>query len=122
VFFAGLRRDIPDWLAHSDVYVSSSLTEGMSNALLEAIASGLPVVATRVGGAEDVVTDGDNGLLVMPGSATELHQALKRLLADQELRYSMGKRARHRAECTIAINSIVDKYENLFWHAITAAR
>ena len=122
VFFAGLRRDIPDWLAHSDVYVSSSLTEGMSNALLEAIASGLPVVATRVGGAEDVITDGDNGLLVMPGSATELHQALKRLLADQELRYTMGKRARHRAKCTIAINSIVDKYENLFWHAITVAR
>lgn len=120
VVFTGLRRDIPVWLAHAHAYVSSSLTEGMSNALLEAIASGLPVVATRVGGAEDVVTQGENGFLVAPGSARELSQALEQLLDDEGLRRTMGARARERAEQEFAIDVIVDRYEKLFRRAVAA--
>jgi glycosyltransferase involved in cell wall biosynthesis len=118
VIFTGLRRDISFWLAHADAYVSSSLTEGMSNALLEAIASGLPVVATRVGGAEDVVTEGENGFLVAPGSARELAQALQRLLHDEGLRRAMGERARMRARQEFSIDVIVDRYEQLFRRAV----
>lgn len=121
VIFAGLSRDIPGWLAHADIYVSSSRTEGMSNALLEAIASGLPVVATRVGGAEDVVTHGENGLLVKPGEAGELQRAMERLLKDEDLRLRMGRSGRSRAQREFAIEPITTRYEDLFRRAIHRA-
>ena len=66
VLFLGDRKDLPELLRASELYVSSSRSEGMSNALLEALASGLPVVATRVGAAADVIKDGVTGIIVPP--------------------------------------------------------
>ena len=64
VEFLGEVSDVPGVLARADVYVQPSFQEGLPNAVLEAMAMGLPIVATRVSGNEDVVADGDNGLLV----------------------------------------------------------
>jgi glycosyltransferase involved in cell wall biosynthesis len=94
VRFAGGQLDVTPWLQASDVFVLPSRTEGLSNAMLEAMSVGLPVVVTRVGGAEDVVDDGQNGVLVAPGSVAELEQALADCLADGDRRISLGQGAR----------------------------
>jgi glycosyltransferase involved in cell wall biosynthesis len=78
----GTRRDIPDLLASSDSFVLPSLWEGLPVALIEAMASGLPVVATRVSGTEQVVEDGSTGWLVPPGDPSALAKAIAKLLSD----------------------------------------
>lgn len=92
----GSRRDVPDLLAASDVFVLPSLWEGLPMALLEAMASGLPCIATRVSGSSQVIQDGVNGLLVQPGNVEELEVALIRLLTDGDLADSLGVAARRR--------------------------
>src|SRR6185503_14177555 len=72
VLFPGVRQDIARLLTLSDVYVNSSLFEGMSNTILEAMAASRPVVATRVGGNPELVRDGMTGYLVPPGDETAL--------------------------------------------------
>lgn len=110
----GKRTDIPELLRQADVYVSASRTEGMSNALLEALCTGLAAVATRVGAAEDLIEDGVSGLLVAPGSARELAQALERLIVNPPLRSSLGGSARLRAMREYSIDSVVDRYIALY--------
>lgn len=92
----GLRRDVDRLLAASDVYASSAASEGLSIAALEAMAAGLPVVATRVGDMPRIV-DGASGVLVPPGRPEELAHALIRVLSDADLRRAMGEVGRHRA-------------------------
>jgi len=95
--FTGDRRDIAQVLKAFDVSVLCSDTEGMSNTLLESIAMGRAVVATRVGGNPEVIRDGDNGLLVSAGKADELAAAIFRLHDDRELRSRLAARARQTA-------------------------
>ena len=94
VHFLGQRRDIPDLLSALDIFVLPSHSEGVSLALLEAMAAGLPVIATAVGGLPEVVTDGENGLLIPPKDPEALAQALARLLADPALAKKLGENAR----------------------------
>ncbi len=96
VIFAGFREDIAECLAASDVFVSSSVKEGFSNVLLEALASGLPAVVTDVGGNREAVRDGREGFLCGPG-AEELAEWIMRILGDSGLRERMSKNARERA-------------------------
>jgi glycosyltransferase involved in cell wall biosynthesis len=96
VHFLGMRRDIPRLLASSDLFVLPSLWEGLSMALLEAMAAGLPVVASRVSGTVQVVTEGKTGYLVSPGNVTELAAAVARLLAEPEHARTLGEAARQR--------------------------
>jgi glycosyltransferase involved in cell wall biosynthesis len=98
VHLLGDRRDIPDLLQIMDVYVQSSGSEGMSNALLEAMAAGRPVVATAVGGTPEVVTDGETGLLVPAAEPARLADAIAALLADPARARRMGETARARVE------------------------
>jgi glycosyltransferase involved in cell wall biosynthesis len=94
----GERDDVRELLAVSDVFVLSSRSEGLPMSVIEAMAAGLPVVATAVGGVPELVVDGETGMLVPPGDERSLASALRRLLADPELRRQMGDAGRRRAE------------------------
>jgi glycosyltransferase involved in cell wall biosynthesis len=92
----GNRGDVPGVLASADVFVLSSRSEGFPVSILEAMAAGLPVVATDVGGIAESVIDGETGLLVPPGDPGALAAALDRLLADSALRQRLGAAGRER--------------------------
>jgi glycosyltransferase involved in cell wall biosynthesis len=96
VDFAGLVADVPALLARSDGFVLPSRYEGMPNALLEAMAAGLPCVATRVSGSEDIIVDGESGLLVPPDDPEALATALIAILSDRERAGIMGRAAHDR--------------------------
>lgn len=97
--FTGFRDDVPEILAEADLSVLPSLSEGLSNTLLESMAAGLPVVATRVGGTPEVISDGINGLLVAPHDANGLAAAMTAALCRPSLAQALGERARrHVAE------------------------
>jgi glycosyltransferase involved in cell wall biosynthesis len=98
VTLAGERRDVPELLAAADVFALASSSEGMPVSVLEAMAAGLPVVASRVGGVPEQVEDGETGVLVDPGEPEDLADALSRLLGDVELRRRLGAAGRARAE------------------------
>jgi glycosyltransferase involved in cell wall biosynthesis len=86
----------------------------MSNALLEGLASGLPLVATRVGGADDTIEDGGNGLLVGDGDVEALGSALREILLSDGKRQAMGAASRSMALERFAVEKIVDRYLDLF--------
>jgi glycosyltransferase involved in cell wall biosynthesis len=94
---AGLRRDVPEILSTFDVFVSSARWEGLPRTLPQAMAAGLPVVATEVGGVGDAIRDGENGFLVPPGNPGALAQCVLRLLEAPALRERMGVEGRRRA-------------------------
>ena len=95
----GQRSDIPRILANTDIFVLASLWEGMPNAILEAMAARLPVVATCVGGIPEIVVDKEMGYLVPPKDPTALAEALIRMLENKSLRQEMGN-AGHRRVCS----------------------
>jgi glycosyltransferase involved in cell wall biosynthesis len=90
----GLRTDIADVLQLSWGFVLPSRWEGMPNALLEAMACGLPCIATCVSGSEDIIVDGVNGLLVEPEQPVELALALSRIIEDSDLAQRLGQAGR----------------------------
>jgi glycosyltransferase involved in cell wall biosynthesis len=93
----GERSDVPGQLASSDVFVLASNSEGMPMSVLEAMAAGLPVVASAVGGVPELVAEAETGFLVPPRDVDALAAALQRVLADPELRRSLGAAAHARA-------------------------
>ena len=101
-------------LPHFDLFVLPSLKEGMSNSLLEAMAAGKPVVATRVGGNPEVVIDGKTGFLVPPKDPEALAGAILRLLADQELARNLGEAGRSRVESEFTLEKMVARLEALY--------
>jgi glycosyltransferase involved in cell wall biosynthesis len=94
----GERRDVPALLAEADAFVLSSRSEGLPVSVLEAMAAGLPVVATAVGGVGEAVVDGETGLLVRPADPEALAAALASIVADASLRRRLGAAGRARAE------------------------
>lgn len=109
VDFLGTVADVPALLASSSVYVQASFQEGLSNAVLEAMASALPVVATRISGNTDLVQDGDNGLLVEPGDAAGLASALSALVRDPQRAHRLGQRARASVESRFALPVVLSR-------------
>jgi glycosyltransferase involved in cell wall biosynthesis len=97
VALLGDRHDVPALLAGADVFVLASRSEGAPLSILEAMAAGLPVVASDVGGVAELVADGATGLLVPAGEPAALARALARLLDDRALRERMGAAGRARA-------------------------
>lgn len=106
VHFLGSRRDVPDLLHAMDIFVLPSYSEGVSLALLEAMAAGLPVIATEVGGNAEVVADGVTGLLIPPRDADALTRALERLLADPSWANELGKNARRQVEANYSLERL----------------
>jgi glycosyltransferase involved in cell wall biosynthesis len=97
VEFRGFVTDVPAFMAETGVFVLSSRSEGLGLVIVEAMAAGRPVVATRVGGVPEVVVDGETGLLVEPENPGALAAAVRRLLADPGLAARLGQAGRRRA-------------------------
>jgi len=96
IHFLGLRKDVPALLGASDFFVLPSLWEGLPMALIEAMATGLPVIATQVSGTKDVMLHLETGLLVQPGDAEQLSQAILQILSDPEDAKRMGDAGKSR--------------------------
>jgi len=114
VRFLGNRDDIEHLLPAFDVFVLSSSSEGLSNTIQEAMAAGLPVVATRVGGADELVDEPHTGLLVPPGDPGAMADAIGSLAEDPGRRNNMGVAARRRAEAVFALDVMIREYERLY--------
>jgi len=114
VWMAGDRQDIPALMRSFDLYALPSLAEGINNTLLEAMASGLPAVATRVGGNGELLVDGACGTLVESGDLEAFAAAMRAYAADAALRARHGAEARRRAVRQFGLNAMVDAYERLY--------
>lgn len=114
VEFLGERSDVSQLLPQAGFFVSSSQTEGISLTLLEAMAVGLPVVTTRVGGNPEIVVEGKTGRLVPPNSPEGLALAMRDLLKDQEGWPVFGELARQRVEQHFNVRNMVRQYEDLY--------
>lgn len=110
----GVRDDVADVLRALDLFVLPSQTEGTSCTLQEAMASGLPVVATAVGGTPDLVQDGVTGHLVPPDDEPALTEALVRAFRDPDTAARQGQAGRERALSRFAIGAMVQQYQQLF--------
>jgi glycosyltransferase involved in cell wall biosynthesis len=113
--------DVPDFLAGLDVAVLCSHAEGMSNALLEYMAAGRPIVATAVGAAPELIEDGEHGLLVPPGNAAQLAEAIGRLLSDRAMARRLGEAARRRALERYSREAMVRRFED-YYEGLLAGR
>ncbi|MGH7171739.1 MAG: glycosyltransferase [Gemmataceae bacterium] len=111
---AGRVADVAGFLAELDVAVLCSNAEGMSNALLEYMAAGRAIVATDVGAAPELIIDGVHGLLVPPGDAPKLAEAIGRLLEDRELARRLGAAARHRSRERYSRAAMVRRFEDFY--------
>ncbi|HXI82741.1 MAG TPA: glycosyltransferase [Verrucomicrobiae bacterium] len=117
--FLGQRADIAKLLAGFDVFVLSSSTEGMSIALLEAMAAACPIVVTAVGGNTELIEHEVTGLVVPPDDATALRAAIERLLTDRELASCLGAAAREVARQRYSVAAMIQRYEEL-WRRLAA--
>lgn len=114
VLFLGATESVPEVLNAMDFFVLPSLLEGMSNSILEAMASGLPVVATRVGGNPELVADGATGWLFSRGDVSELAGRIEQLARENELRCRFGDAARKRAEQHFSLRLMIERYRGLY--------
>jgi sugar transferase (PEP-CTERM/EpsH1 system associated) len=114
VRFLGDVANVDRFLESLDLFVLNSLSEGMSNTVLEAMACGLPVVATTVGANTDLVVEGQTGLLIPPNDCAALRHAIAVLAADSPLRESMGNQGRARVERLHGMEKMVRDYSQLY--------
>jgi glycosyltransferase involved in cell wall biosynthesis len=114
VIFTGLRSDVPALMASVNVSVMPSLNEALSNVLLESMAAGAPVVATRVGGTPEALTDGRTGLLVPPADPTALAGSIARLLEDGQLAARLGRAARQTIADRFSVDRMVKTTEEVY--------
>jgi sugar transferase (PEP-CTERM/EpsH1 system associated) len=114
ILYLGPRDDVPSILAALDIFVSSSITEGMSNSILEAMASGLPVVATDVGGNSEIIQNREHGYLIPPRRPEVLADVLLQLASNRRLRTSLGRRARQRIEEKFSRKKMIENYQQMY--------
>jgi glycosyltransferase involved in cell wall biosynthesis len=122
VVFTGMRSDVPSVLSAATVSVLPSLSEGLPNAILESMAAGLPVVATRVGGTPEAVQDGVTGLLVPPRDPAALVAALRAVIEDRELAARLGQAAKRRVTEWFSLERMVRRTEQLYDWLLARAR
>jgi glycosyltransferase involved in cell wall biosynthesis len=114
VRFTGLRDDIPDILSATDIFVLPSYSEGLSNALMEAMASGCACIATEVGGNGFLIQNGVSGFLFPPGDRAALAAHIRRLITDPAKRRAMGDAARRRIDEMFKWEVVGEQYHALF--------
>lgn len=108
----GVTNNVNMYLKEADVFVLSSKYEGLPLSILEAMASGLPIISTDVGGVSDIVTD--NGILVMPQNCEELSKAIKKLALDNQLRLHLSKKSQQNVK-KYDVSNFARQYENLYY-------
>lgn len=114
VSFLGTAKDIPEVMNAMDVFVLPSLLEGMSNTILEAMACGLPVVATSVGGNPELVEDGVSGWLFGPRNASDLAMRIEQLASHGEMLRKFGAAARDRVVNRFSLDRMISSYQSLY--------
>lgn len=114
VHFLGEKNDIPVILSNINVSVLCSTNEGFSNVILESMAAGKPVVATRVGGTPEMVADGITGYLVPPADSESLAKAITNLLQDPQKARAMGEEGRKKVQEKFTVETMTEEYEKLY--------
>jgi len=114
VSFVGQQTNVSDWLAVADLYVQSSKREGLSNTMIEAMATGLPVVVTRVSGTEELVEEQSAGIVVPIDNIDALSEAIVKMASADILRRECGLMCRRIVEEKLSIQKIVFSYEKLY--------
>ena len=114
VIFTGNRDDIPELLRQMDIFVLPSLAEGISNTILEAMATGVPVIATDTGGTPELITDGGNGFLVPADSPEIMAARAGELIADSALRQQLGRAGRELVKNKFTWQQTVNNYLALY--------
>jgi glycosyltransferase involved in cell wall biosynthesis len=104
----GFREDVLSLMKSADLFVMSSVTEGLGSAVLDAMAMGLAVVGTHAGGIPEVVVEGETGLLVPPGEPRPLAAAIVRLLEDPALRARFGEAGKNRVAVRFGVDALVE--------------
>ncbi len=122
VRFLGRRADVASLLARADLVVHPSWAEGFPNVILEAMVASRPVVATRVGGCPELITDGEHGFLVEPRRPEALAAAVERALDDPEAARAMGRRGRARAVASYSLDRMTQTVEALYAELAGAPR
>jgi L-malate glycosyltransferase len=117
--FLGHREDIPDRLAAADIFVLPSRSEAFPNAVLEAMATGLPIVASAVGGILELIADDGTGLLVPPGDPASLAARLCELMADPSRAERLGGAARREARSRYSFERMVAEFDRIYVHQLT---
>jgi len=121
-WLAGSRDDIPELLRALDLFVLPSLNEGISNTVIEAMASGLPVVATRVGGNPELVLDGKTGALIPPRDVEAMAQVLDRYLKNAGLCREQGRAGHARVLNEFSMQAMVDSYLSVYDRLLSGPR
>jgi len=120
IIFLGVRKDIPELMNVADAYVMSSAWEGLPMVLLEAAATGLPIVATNVGGNGEVVLDGESGFLVPPQNSKALAESMLKLMSlEPDERRKMGERGRKHIEENYSLDRVIEQWEILYKKLLT---
>jgi len=114
VWLAGARNDVPDIFRAMDIFILPSLGEGISNTVLEAMSSGLPVIATAVGGNPELVINGKTGFLVKPADPAGLSTMLEKYINEPELMAAHGEAGRNRIEKEFSMGSMVARYQAVY--------
>ncbi len=114
VIFAGEKEELSDFLNMADTFVMASLWEGLPNSLLEAMAAGLPIIATKVGGIPEVVDDNENGLLIDPKDSKALAQAIERMISDKEFAMRLSNNAQKFVRDNFGIERTVKDLDSLY--------
>ncbi len=114
VEFLGFQKDVPELLSAFDIFILPSLYEGLPVSLVEAMASGLPIVTTDVDGNCEAIGENEAGLAVEPLDPPALARALIKLIEDPGLRERMGQAGRKRARALFSVRSMVKQYEKLY--------
>jgi glycosyltransferase involved in cell wall biosynthesis len=113
--FLGERKDIGELLSVFDLFVLPSLTEGISMTLIEAMAAGVPIVASRVGGTPEIIENNRTGSVIPLDEPSKWVKEIKSIIKDDQKRKDMAETAKYEVKKRFSLNSMVDRYEKVYY-------